>query len=173
MSRLCQLIDDTVNLVLGAYVDTSRRLIQNQDIRLRGHPLGQNHLLLVSAGKRTYRLIDGGSLGVHLFLVVLSRQDLLVLIHNAVLGEVSPQSGHGGVVLDVVDQHQSVGLSVLGGVGDLVLDGILHRLSAHFLAVHEHLAGNLLAVGVSKQAHGKLGTAGAHQACQAYHLSGL
>src|SRR5262244_3571753 len=41
-----------VDLALGADVDTAGRLVEDDDARLHGKPLGEDHLLLVAAGKR-------------------------------------------------------------------------------------------------------------------------
>ncbi len=50
-----ELGDDPVDLDLGADVDAARRLVEDQDRRLRGQPLGQDDLLLVAARQRRRR----------------------------------------------------------------------------------------------------------------------
>ena len=42
-------VDDRVDLVLGADVDAARRLVEDEDRRLRHQPLGEHDLLLVAA----------------------------------------------------------------------------------------------------------------------------
>ena len=46
-----QLVDERVDLRLGADVDAARRLVEDQDPALRRQPLGQHDLLLVAAGQ--------------------------------------------------------------------------------------------------------------------------
>ena len=46
---LCQLVDDTVNLILGADIDTTRRFIEDQDVRVCLNPARQHDLLLIAA----------------------------------------------------------------------------------------------------------------------------
>ena len=50
-TRLRQLINNGINLKLRIDIDASRRLVQNQDIRLDCQPFSKDNLLLVSAGK--------------------------------------------------------------------------------------------------------------------------
>ena len=53
-----------MNLRLRAYIHTARRLVQNQNLRLRFEPPPQDQLLLIAAGKRVDRLF--GSIKFHL-----------------------------------------------------------------------------------------------------------
>ena len=50
-----QLVDDLVDLVLGADVDAARRLVEDEDRRSAQQPFGDHHLLLVAARKRDAR----------------------------------------------------------------------------------------------------------------------
>ena len=47
----CKIRDDAVDLVLCTDVDTTGGLVQDQNVRLSEHPLGQNDLLLVTTGQ--------------------------------------------------------------------------------------------------------------------------
>ena len=51
-----QLVHQAIDLDFGADVDASRRLIEEEDVRLRQQPLREHHLLLVAAGKIDHAL---------------------------------------------------------------------------------------------------------------------
>ena len=51
--------DDVVDLRLGADVDPTRRLIEEQQFGVREQALGEDDLLLVAAGQLVDRLVDG------------------------------------------------------------------------------------------------------------------
>ena len=53
-----QLVDQPVDLELGADVDAAGRLVQDQDARLARQPAGEHHLLLVAAGELAHLLLD-------------------------------------------------------------------------------------------------------------------
>ena len=57
-----ELLDQAVDLELGADVDAAGRLVQDQDARLAGEPAGEHHLLLVAARELADLLLDGGRL---------------------------------------------------------------------------------------------------------------
>ena len=50
LALLCQLNHNLVNLIFRTYVDTTGRLIHDQDIRIVGQPSGNDNLLLVTTG---------------------------------------------------------------------------------------------------------------------------
>ena len=54
-----QLLDDAVDLVLGADVDAAGGFVQDQQVRVGEHPLGQDHLLLVAAGELGHAFLHG------------------------------------------------------------------------------------------------------------------
>ena len=45
-------VEQLVDLALGADIDAARRLVEDQDIAVAQQPLGDDHLLLVAAGKK-------------------------------------------------------------------------------------------------------------------------
>ena len=53
-----QPVDELVDLELRADVDAARRLVEQQDLRLRQQRLAEHDLLLVAAGKRADRLLE-------------------------------------------------------------------------------------------------------------------
>ena len=123
LARCRQIIDDAVDLVLGADVDTTGRLVQNQDIRLGEHPLGQQDLLLVAAGKISDQLFDRRCLGLQLVTVLLRDLVLTVLVDHHVVGK-AVQIGEGCVDLDGLGKDQPVSFTVFRNIGDLVFDGV-------------------------------------------------
>ena len=79
---------------------------------------------------------------------------------------------HRDVALDVLDEVETVGLAVLGRVGDAVLDRLGDRARLDLLAAHEDPARDARAVAVAEQAHRELGAPGAHEAGDADDLAG-
>src|SRR5439155_6891274 len=55
-----KLRDDPVHLDLGTNVDPTSRLVEDEDLWIRGQPLGQDDLLLIAAGQRPGELVDSG-----------------------------------------------------------------------------------------------------------------
>jgi len=53
-----QLLDQAVNLCLGAYVDSPGRLIEEEDLRTRRDPAGDDRLLLVAAAEQADRPVE-------------------------------------------------------------------------------------------------------------------
>src|SRR5699024_10302210 len=58
LALLDKAVHDVVNLDLCADVDTTGRLVENEDIGIRVDPLTDNNLLLVAAGQLTDDLVD-------------------------------------------------------------------------------------------------------------------
>ena len=80
LAGLCKIVDDAVDLILGTYVDTSRRFVEDKDIRVGEHPLCKEDLLLVTAGEIAYKLLNGRCLRSELLDVFLSYFILFILI---------------------------------------------------------------------------------------------
>ena len=57
-SVIAELPQHTVDLILGAHVNTAGGLIQNNDFRVHGEELGYHDLLLIAAGQIPHRLAD-------------------------------------------------------------------------------------------------------------------
>ena len=56
-----ELVDDRIDLVLGADVDAARRLVHDEDRRLGQQPLREDDLLLVAARQALGRLLAIGA----------------------------------------------------------------------------------------------------------------
>jgi hypothetical protein len=54
---LLELVDELIDLLLGADIDAAGRLIQDQHLGPGQQPLGDGHLLLVAAGEELDQLI--------------------------------------------------------------------------------------------------------------------
>ena len=158
-----QPVDDRVDLVLRAHVDAARRLVEDEHVGIGVDPLRQHDLLLVAARELAGLHQHARRLDVHRLAVLVRDLVLLVVVDEAVLLELL-QRRHRDVALDVLDEVEAVGLAVLGGVGDAVVDRLGDRAGLDLLAAHEHLAGDLRSVAVAEQAHRELGASGAHEA---------
>ena len=82
MPSRTKLLDDLDDLGVRAHVDAARRLVEDQEFRLRRQPARQNDLLLVAAGKLADRLArirrDDPQRGDHLL-----RDFFLLLVRRA------------------------------------------------------------------------------------------
>ena len=166
------MVDDLVDVVLRAHVDASGRLVQDQDLRVGGHPLGQHDLLLVAAGQVAGRHLDGRRLGAELLAVLLGRPLLTGLVHHAQPVRQFLQTGQGRVLANRLHEVQAVHLAVFGRVGHTVVDGGTHGRELDFLAFHEDPAGRVGAVLAAEHAHRGLGAARADKAGQTDDLAG-
>src|SRR5690606_40757927 len=118
-----QFVDQLIDLVLGADVDASGRLVEDEQFRPGEDPLAENDLLLVAAGEVSGELVHRGGLDAELAAQALGDGGDLVQIEHALLGDLV-QPGQGEVLAQVVVEVQSVPLAVLGGVGDAGLDRV-------------------------------------------------
>ena len=171
LARRGELVDDRVDLVLGADVDAAGRLVEDQHLRLGHHPLGEHDLLLVAAGEVPGLGHDVGGLDPHGLAVVLGDLDFLVAVHESVGGDLC-QSCRGGVHADVLDEVQAELLAVLRDIGDACLDRLPDGGGVHLPAVHVDLAGDGAAVAVPEDAHRQFGAPGAHQPGDADDFAG-
>mgnify|MGYP002448045184 CR=1 FL=1 len=86
-------------------------------------------------------LFNGGGLGAHFLLHFLCHLDLLVHIDDAAPADLV-HPGQGGVEADGFIQDQSVGLAVLGDVGQAVMNGLLRSAQIDLFSVDVDLAGD-------------------------------
>ena len=112
-----QLGDDPVDLDLGPDVDAAGRLVEDQQPRLRGQPLGQDDLLLVAARQGADHLLDAGHLHVELLGVVVGDGPLRRAVDQEPREE-PRQDRQRHVLGDREVQHQAFLVAVLGQVGD-------------------------------------------------------
>ena len=72
-----------VDLELGAHVDAAGRLVEDQQVRVGEHPLGQDDLLLVAAGELADAVVDARRLGAQPLAVLLGDRVLLERVDDA------------------------------------------------------------------------------------------
>ena len=105
-------------------VDTTGRVIQQEDIRVQQQPAAQNDLLLVAAGKALDLGLGAGHLDGHFFLVGSHQiQDLLVVQHDGALAQ-GIQRCNGDVIRNTQHTHDRRGTAVLGQQSHALPDGI-------------------------------------------------
>ena len=161
-----QLVDDRVDLVLGADIDAARRLVEDQHLGLGEQPFAQHHLLLVAAREVDASSGRRWSSGCRSFVAVIVGDRESRACRRSRRASDTP-SRLASVMLCLMSslEDQAVGLAVLGDVGDarcrrpcsIVLTSIC-------LPCMKHLAADVAAIGAAEHAHGELGAAGAHQA---------
>ena len=138
-----QLVDDRVDLVLGADIDAARRLVEDQHLGVGEQPLRQHHLLLVAAGEVAGHLVDARRADVASACGSRWRPCSSRMSSITPAVETPGEVGERDVVLDVVDQDQAVGLAVLGDVGEAVRRPRCRRCETSTgLPCSEHLAGD-------------------------------
>lgn len=98
-----QTVDDRVDLVLRADVDTAGRFIQDQHVGIRVDPLRQNDLLLVTARQLARLREHRRRLDVHALAASLATLYPVASADEAEAGEFT-EGGHRDVALDVLDE---------------------------------------------------------------------
>ena len=134
-----QLDHHFLDLRLGADVDAAGGLIQDQQIRLRHQPAGDDGLLLVAAGEVANQLLRRGDLDL---------QQLDVLVGDPLLllqGDVVPHALFGlkaddDVLPDGEVPDDALDLPILRAEGDLVVHGVQGGVEMDFPAVHPQCA---------------------------------
>ena len=76
-------MNQAVNLVLGTHIYAAGGFVKNQNLRLRKHPLTQNHFLLVAAGQSCHTGIYGTCFDPEGFSALLSCLQFLVRIQKS------------------------------------------------------------------------------------------
>ena len=73
--------------------------------------------------------------------------------------------------LDRVAQNQSVALSILRHICQMIFDGFLYSIQLYFFAVDIQFAADIGAIAFSEQAHGQFRTARTHQSRDTYYFA--
>src|SRR5467141_587004 len=162
LAGIGKLVDDAIDLVLGADVDTAGRFVQNQDFRIGEQPFRQHHLLLIAAGQVAGSLIDIGATDAHAVAIIVRHPQLLDVVDDAA-GRDTAEIGKRDVLAHVVGEQEAELLAVFGDVGKAGVDGAADGREVDLAAVQGSAAGNLAAPGAAEQAHGEFGAPGAHQ----------
>ena len=109
-----ELRNEPVDLRLGADVDAARRLVENENARIGEQPAGNQHLLLIAAGKVEHRLFQIGRAHAKLLLLVETERLDLALLDEARAGMAATEQGDLHVSHDVEQQETAALLAVLG-----------------------------------------------------------
>ena len=159
-----------MDLGLGADVNAARGLVQDEDTRLRGEPLGQHHLLLISTRQAGDHRVE--TRGPYAKLVE-QRGRLVPFARPIDPAEPrqQPQRRQRRIAQGAFRKHQTLPLAVFRNEADAVVDGLSRTVDAHARSVHVDLArGDRIE---SKQCAGKLRPAGSHQPREADYLAGV
>src|SRR4051812_13732281 len=162
LSGIGQFIDDAIDLVFGANIDTAGRFVQDQDFRIGEQPFRQYDLLLIAAGQAAACLIDIGAADVHAAPIIARHLQLLDIVDDEACRDPA-KIGKRDVLADIVGEQEAELLAVLGDVGKTGVDGAADGRKVEFAAVQRGAAGDLAAPCAAEQAHGEFGTPGAHQ----------
>src|SRR3954471_4511161 len=166
---VCQLADQRIHLRLGAHVDAARRLVEDEQRRIRRQRPGEQHLLLVAARQRAddcrrARRLDADAVGAGLREARPGR-----LAEKAEPAETVEHVG-GEVEGDVVAVKDG-GTPLLADEGDAVADGVARRGDPHRTAVELDLPGKQR-ISADDGPH-DLGAAGGDEPRHADDLAGM
>src|SRR5699024_7905007 len=130
---------DVVNLNLCADVDTTGRLVKDEDIGIRVDPLTDNNLLLVAAGKLADDLVDRRGLDAQgRDIPFTGFENLLFIQERAVAAALHVCQNQIGT--DGLRQYQALTLAVFRQDRDALADGLTGRLDMYFFALDVNLA---------------------------------
>ena len=108
----CQLIDEAINLILRANVDTSRRFIEEDDIGFFAEPSSDQNFLLVTAREELRKLLQRRSLDRKCFDKLANCLSDFLIIYNAARG-VFIQVCDVGVEGNILVEHEAISRSIL------------------------------------------------------------
>ena len=124
-----QRANELIDLLLGADVQASGRVIENKDPRLCVQPFGQNDLLLVAAGEVEAERLDAGRPNPQPVDPVSRDAPLLLPVDQAI----SRQAGEirqGDIGRDGQEENETFDAAFARDVADAEIDGVGRRLQA-------------------------------------------
>ena len=158
-----------MDLLLGTHVDTTGGFVQNQNVGVVCQPLGDDYLLLVTAGEVLHQLVIGRRLDFQGLDKLVCHFFFLLMIDKTSLIGNSLQGCQGGILTNTHTQHQALELPVFGNEADALQHGISGVLDVDFLTLNVNLTG-LLGIDAEYGAH-NLTAACANQTCKAQNLA--
>ena len=164
-----QRVDELVNLVLRPHVDTAGWLVQDQDLGVGIHPLGQHDLLLVTTRQRRDSDIDARGLDSEVLAIPLCHLRLLAEAEQTPQDEILEVRRHRRG-FDGIQQVETEVLAVLCHIGDALLDGVGDRARRDLLTLEPDLAREVVAVGASEERPGEFSSSCPHEARETDHL---
>src|SRR6266403_3968569 len=162
-------VEEPVDLALGAYVDAAGGLVEDEHLGVGGEPLADHHFLLVAAGQVADPLVEAGRADperAHESVTILLRPRGAYPAQRA---QDAPPGGQDQVGLDVHPQRQAIALAVFRQVGDASPDRVGRAPDPNPLPSDEDLAG---LEGVrAEDGPGHFGAAGADQPGESQDLA--
>ena len=140
MPPAAEVVDQVMDLDLGADVDAPRRLVEDQHLRLRLQPLADDDLLLVAAGERRGRRVDRRRADAQPLAKCLGRGAFFIAAHETSRRQKPRQRGQRDVRRDREGHDQAELAAVFGAVGDAELHRVARVGDAHRRAVEPDLA---------------------------------
>ena len=164
-----QLVKQLVDGELGAHVDATRGLVEEQHARVAEQPLADHDLLLVAARQVAHRLADRGRADRQGVDITLRHGLFFAEADEAQAARHRSHVGQRGVVGHRHVERETMGLAVFGQVGNAVADGVARRVDLDLLVAQTHRAG-LQRVGTEDGAR-HLGSPCPHQAGKTQDLA--
>lgn len=163
-----EVVDEALDLGLGADVDAPGGLVEQQDLGLQAEPAGQQDLLLVAAGEFADLLLGARGLDPQPLHEDVDDAVLLGTGDDAGTGEAGHRGQHD-VLADREAGHDAFGLAVLGQQADARPDGAGGGEAAQGASADAQFAG------VQREGAGQglrgLTAAGAEESAEAEHLA--
>src|SRR5437667_373530 len=161
LSLLRELVQEVVDLALRADVDPARRLVEDEDVGVRGEPLRDDDLLLRAAREVAHLLPQARRLDCEPLHELLRRRTGAARVHTPERAQELAQRCDHDVGLDVHPEREPVALAILGQVADALANGVARAVDPRRSAVHADLR-RVRPVSAEDRA-GDLGPAGAHK----------
>ena len=134
-----EIINQAVDFGLGADVNAARRLVEDQDFRLRSQPARQDDLLLVAAGKLADLLFERRCAHAQRLDEAGRDPPLQAPAHEVKAADLG-QDRQRRVFQHAADQHQSLALAILGRKADPLGNRVIGPADRHVPAVEGDLA---------------------------------
>src|SRR5579885_2363307 len=164
----CQLVDDAVDVFLGADVDAARRIVEKQHVGTQQEPPRQQRFLLIAAAEGGDGQAGGAALQIE---PRPQRRHLPALLGVADEAEAAHAAeGANAAVFERAHlHHQALELAILRQQSDALTNGVMRRAGAKRPAVEaEFAAGDAVE---SKQRRAELAASGSHQTGDAQHFA--
>src|SRR6476646_3865160 len=163
-----QLADQRVNLGFRPDVHAARRLVENENLRLRGEPPREDDLLLIAARQTRDNHIDARRTHTQAVEILLRDLTLLRAIDPAEARE-SLENGERRVSQTALRLNEPLSFAVFGDEADTQLDGLTRRSHDHVTTANTNASTRRRFD--AEQRGGNVGTSGADESSESHDFA--